>query len=442
MMCNVENAFADEQIYELMKKQPEEREHVLVYEARMDLILNRLDSAQQKLTQALALNKNNLEAWVWDGYVKAASDQWEALSVWLQQRPPEFERHPQFWNVLGSILQHNNMSDQAIQAYKNTLNLDPRSPTATSQIAKVLIDLDQTELAEAFRQRGLLLTKSNALVRDVLANLQSEKIQEVAMEYAKLGDSFLAEEWQKVYLFFSKQNQASPNATPAPPSPISLDATLALGPMLAKLDALNLKPLVLEDIARPNNEQLATQSEATNHITFTDVTQSAGLSNARYDWGRTEEETGIYVFRSLGGGVGVLDFDLNGFPDLFFSRAGDVPSRLEKNNPKQLFRNLNGVFQEVDHAKHTLVDRGYGQAIACGDFNQDGFADLLVTNIGSCTLHQNNGDGTFELVYSVPLDKKNKWVSACAIADINKDTLPDLVVATYFEDSDYETREM
>ncbi len=142
------------------------------------------------------------------------------------------------------------------------------------------------------------------------------------------------------------------------------------------------------------------------------------------------------LFEQNGGGVAVLDFDGDGWPDLFFNQGcewkhgapgpsspGQVTDRLYRNVAGQSFADVT--------AQSRLIDRGYGQGCAAGDFDNDGFPDLYVANIGRNRLHRNNGDGTFSDVTESWNRQEDTWTASCVIVDLNADGIPDLFDVTY-----------
>ncbi|MEO8494903.1 MAG: CRTAC1 family protein, partial [Planctomycetota bacterium] len=131
---------------------------------------------------------------------------------------------------------------------------------------------------------------------------------------------------------------------------------------------------------------------------------------------------------------GALDYDLDGWPDLYLTQGGPLP-RLEPvpahDYQDRLFRGLDGEsFADVSVASH-VDDKLYSQGVAVGDFDADGFPDLYIANIGPNVLYRNNGDGTFQEVSTQSGTQGNAWTSSCLMADLNGDTLPDIYAVNY-----------
>ena len=125
----------------------------------------------------------------------------------------------------------------------------------------------------------------------------------------------------------------------------------------------------------------------------------------------------------------MIDFDLDGWPDI---AAGVLDGRpLQRDSgPNHLYRNQEGIFQDVTVTSQWVED-GFSQGMAIGDYNQDGFDDIYVGNIGENRLYRNNGDGTFQDVTDRCKLQDELWTSSSAIADFNGDGLMDIYQASY-----------
>lgn len=167
-------------------------------------------------------------------------------------------------------------------------------------------------------------------------------------------------------------------------------------------------------------------------LRFTDITASMGVD---FTYANGEDQGRFTILESLGGGVGVLDFDLDGRPDLFCAGGGTFDGNTPVGFPSQLFRNLDGERMEPvgELAGEGFAPRCYTHGVFVADYNQDGFPDVLVTGYGGLQLWRNQGDGTFiEVHKEVGLDD-HAWSSAAAWADFNNDGLLDLYVTHYVD---------
>jgi tetratricopeptide (TPR) repeat protein len=165
---------------------------------------------------------------------------------------------------------------------------------------------------------------------------------------------------------------------------------------------------------------------------------SSGL-NFRF---RNSPTSRKYLIETMGGGVAIFDYDNDGWPDVFFVNGASLKDPqpdgqpLDKSAPEfwnRLFRNNHdGTFTDVT-AKSGLQGSGYGMGVATGDYDNDGFTDLLVTTYGGAILYHNNGDGTFTDVTAGAHIQTSGWTTGAGFLDYNRDGCLDLFVARYLD---------
>ena len=143
-------------------------------------------------------------------------------------------------------------------------------------------------------------------------------------------------------------------------------------------------------------------------VLFTDVTKSAGVTFVHAN----SATSGKYLLETMGGGVALLDYDNDGRLDVFLTNGAKIDDPMpdgkqpDKSDPSfwnRLYRQMpDGTFADVtEKAGLTGMPQGrYGMGVAVGDYDNDGFSDIYVTNFGANTLYHNNGDGTFTDVTS------------------------------------------
>jgi hypothetical protein len=146
-----------------------------------------------------------------------------------------------------------------------------------------------------------------------------------------------------------------------------------------------------------------------------------------------------YQVETVLGGLGVIDFDHDGWPDLYCVNGASLPS-LRKSDPRffnRLYRNnRDGSFTDVTE-KAGVQGRGYEMGVAVGDYNNDGFEDLYVVGVHGNTLYRNNGDGTFtDVTLAAGVGGTNPhgralWSVAAAWLDYDNDSHLDLIVSNY-----------
>lgn len=171
-------------------------------------------------------------------------------------------------------------------------------------------------------------------------------------------------------------------------------------------------------------------------ILFQDVTEHSQLQFQHLSPTTTKR----HLHLMMGSGVGWLDYDNDGFPDLYCGQGEEWRRAKKKKSDasavvlsNRLFRNQGmNQFQDVT-AMAGLISIGYSMGIAVGDYNHDGFEDLYVSQFGRNLLYCNNGDGTFSKTSQSAHVDDPGFGASCTWADLNGDGLLDLYVVNYLE---------
>ncbi|MCA9011599.1 MAG: CRTAC1 family protein [Planctomycetaceae bacterium] len=166
-------------------------------------------------------------------------------------------------------------------------------------------------------------------------------------------------------------------------------------------------------------------------IEFVDVASSVSLGFRHVS--PLTPERHLHLF--MGSGVAWLDYDLDQWPDLFFSQGTPFTESTGDRGPQPtdgIFRNRLGSFQDVIRLSG-ISKTDYSMGTAVGDFNSDGFPDLYVTAYGPNSLFRNNGDGTWSEVQSQPCLRDERFGSACTWFDPDGDGDLDLYVVNYLK---------
>ncbi len=166
---------------------------------------------------------------------------------------------------------------------------------------------------------------------------------------------------------------------------------------------------------------------------FEDVAAEAGIDVVNVNGG---VESKRYILEATGSGVAILDYDNDGWPDIFLVNGTFLHPEDGKGKPpptSHLFHNNHdGTFTDVTK-KAGLADTGWGQGACVGDYDNDGRDDLFVTGYGKNRLYHNEGNGTFrEVAEEAGVAGTGKeWSTGCAFVDYDRDGKLDIAVADY-----------
>ena len=163
-------------------------------------------------------------------------------------------------------------------------------------------------------------------------------------------------------------------------------------------------------------------------VTFTDVTEESGVT-FRHEDGRSYKK---YFVETLGSGVALFDYDNDNAVDIYVVNGTNLDSSdAVPEAMNRLYRN-DGTGRFVDVTEASGVGhRGYGVGVCVGDYDNDGWLDMYVTNFSANVLYRNNGDGTFTDRTAAAGVQALDWSAGCAFADVDADGDLDLYVANY-----------
>jgi hypothetical protein len=159
-----------------------------------------------------------------------------------------------------------------------------------------------------------------------------------------------------------------------------------------------------------------------------DITVSTGI---KFEHLSSPEQK--YIVESMSGGVALIDYDRDGWPDIYFTNAQSVEMALtgKKARSALYHNNHDGTFTDVTD-KTGVGYPCWAMGAAVGDHNNDGWPDLLVTCFGGVVLYRNNGDGTFtDVTKQSGLSSDSGWATGAAFGDYDNDGWADLFVSHY-----------
>ncbi len=173
-------------------------------------------------------------------------------------------------------------------------------------------------------------------------------------------------------------------------------------------------------------------SRASSSISFVDVAKRSGIT-FQHDNAASPQK---YLIETMGAGCGWIDYDQNGLLDLYLVNGASTRVYTPKQPLRSaLYRNNgDGTFTDVTAKAGVGADGLFGMGVAVGDYDNDGFPDLLVLGYGRCILYHNNGDGTFtDVTARARVENSGHWGSSAAWFDYDNDGKLDLVIANYVD---------
>ena len=165
-------------------------------------------------------------------------------------------------------------------------------------------------------------------------------------------------------------------------------------------------------------------------VVFEDATKAAGLSGWQHVMGSKQKK---YILETDGSGVGLIDYDNDGWLDIYLVNGSTYDALSGKRTPPHaaLFHNNHdGTFTDVA-AKAGVTNDRWGFGVAIGDFDNDGWPDIFVANFGKNRLYHNNHDGTFTDVGEQAGVTLGNWSDGATWGDYDGDGRLDLFVTGY-----------
>ena len=394
----------------------------------------RHDAAVRLFRQAIQLDQGLLEARVRLGREILRQGAGDAFLEWHRDLPADAEQSARIWFLRGQWAEAHSQPEPAMRCYWESLRRDPRMRDSAYRLGRLLLSREGEQVATPILQHAKLLEELRPADASQTADQGNLRpLRNTVETLLRLGRKLEAWAWCDIisrmrpdqFWFAERRIELA-----AARSDGAIDRFQGVNPA-RNLDFSRLPlPDWTQDVnsdTSHNNAQLTG-----SRIHFVDEAASAGIA---FTWHHTGDPVaGLRMYEFTGGGVGVIDYDSDFWPDLYFTQATDHPESRNSPHIDRLFQNVSGRrFRDVTQSARLAEDR-FSQGVTVGDYDSDGFSDLYIANIGVNRLFRNNGDGTFS--ESVMEASSSAWTTSCCLVDLNDDGHPDLYDVNYLDGDD------
>lgn len=327
----------------------------------------------------------------------------------------------QYFNALAGNRENASIQIEMLEKY---MAKKPGDTSTLETLSEKLIRAGDRQKAAEYREKRRDLDMNRRNYGNKVASDFKSNAAEMAQMAEKLGRWFEASAF---YAMLAKQNV--PNAA---------DKIVSIEP---KLNETSLRDEIWSAIDKIQQVKTTPPAQKTNpdeSLQIPSFLNIAGTHSPEFQFvsGRTAQ---YQLPETMSGGLALIDYNNDGFPDIFALQGGPFPFETLHANSKtlkgdRLFRNMgDGNFQDVTEAAGLPATRlGYSHGASVGDIDNDGDTDLFVTRYGSYSLFLNSGDGRFQDVTAKwNLSGNRDWPTSSAFADFDNDGDLDLYVCHY-----------
>jgi tetratricopeptide (TPR) repeat protein len=340
---------------------------------------------------------------------------WPGARVELDRAPADGLPNPWLLFSQGRWLEEAGQLEEASTSFNAVLQIDPMNIDATYHMASVLERLAKKLQADLYYYRAQQI--EDVIQRSMLLLITTEP-RELIAGLMRVGDTLTdLEEWLMAALAYERLLDVSPDRVDARDK-----GALAVSKWRANR----------RTGARASQEGIAARRGTPalplpDRLSFVDVHRRLGV-----DFSYFTGNSGVkYIIESLGGGVAAMDYDGDGWVDLFFPQGCQLPIDSEdRSHLNAVFRNHGGSFENVS-VYAGLDQPGYGIGCMSGDSDNDGFPDLVISRYGRNVMYSNNGDGTFGEVTDRAGLGGHHMSTSLAFADLDRDGDLDLYIVNY-----------
>lgn len=401
--------------------------------ARHYLIHDRTKEAIEILHKAQLNEPNNLtvHGLLSECHLKLS----DVETAWRQfeHDKPAADNPAVWWRALGRLATQAERWPEAVSALTHAVADNPNDYEAAYLLGIAAKRCGQDQLAEQQLEKAqttqrLATAASIFLVtdrdrQDVLATTLLD-VGRLLLELHRPGEAL---HWVSAFLTMRPQHQEAQSLWRLAGSHVGESRT----PYLTNVDLEIVTKIGAAIRPQRSAETVLRQPADAAEIRLRDAHSDVGLDFQFFNG----EVAAKSLLQTTGGGVAVLDYDGDDWPDLFFPNGRDIQEVNGKPSTvsDQLYRNTGSVVNKVTELAGVFSSE-FGQGCVACDYNNDGFQDLAVGTFGRVLLHRNQGDGTFIEVSEQSGISGQRWTSSLASSDLDLDGDLDLYITNYVKD--------
>ena len=388
----------------------------------------RFDQAKKWLDDCLKKRPEDTAVWRARLFLGRAMNHAEDVLATLNHLPIDALSEPELLELKAWLASTRGRTQDEQKALKELVAKEPGQTRAFERLAVIASQAGDLERAASLRKRKAVLDEAKDRYRRLLVDaVPKDRLVELAELAGTLGRRFESRGWWLVAARLEPENPKVAEAIEqlrGQPEPgfLVLNQKGSVAEYLGDLagpTALASKPGEAKDV-RPSYAP-----------EFRDDSRAAGLEFV-FDNGRSPI---CQMPETTAGGVGLLDYDGDGWLDVYAVQGGNFPpSASTPHQSDRLFRNKgDGTFEDATtRAGFPETSTDFSHGVTVGDFDNDGHPDLFVTRWRKYALYRNKGDGTFEdVTVKSALGGDRDWPTSAAFADLDNDGDLDLYVCHY-----------
>ena len=411
--------------------------------ARIAASVGRKEQALILVRECLSKQPDFVEAQLTLGTLLIDSGNEAEFEDWLANLPEAADEHPTTWLLRGRRAQDRNDYQEAIRCYWEVLRRQPNDDRATYQLGQLLSGEGRIDDGRIFSERSKRLKHLIELsVKLYEQRGAKQEIAECAQATHELGRLQECRAWCDVLQTVAADDSTSLQLVKTLRDE-SRDDSPWLQPAADLASRFDLSSYPLPKKISRDREARYTEvrKPGQSRIAFADDARRVGLDFVYFN-GDDPLTRGKRMFEFTGGGVAAIDYDLDGWCDVYFTQGTTWPPQPQSHQYLDaMFRNMGGQLMQDVSTQIGIQDAGYGQGVAANDYDNDGFADLYVANIDGNRLYRNQGDGTFlDVTKSSGIGTHSHWTTSCLVTDLNGDSLPDVFDVCYLDGKDVFSR--